>query len=49
MRWETIWSSEDPRYGGGGTPAVESEERGWHFPGHCAVVLAPRARSEDAT
>jgi maltooligosyltrehalose trehalohydrolase len=49
MRWETAWSSEDPRYGGGGTPAVESEERGWHFPGHCAVVLAPRARSEDAT
>ena len=49
MRWETIWSSEDPRYGGGGTPVVESEERGWHFPGHCAVALAPRARSEDAT
>ena len=48
-RWETAWSSEDPRYGGGGTPAIESEERGWHIPGHCAVALAPRSRSEDAT
>ena len=41
MHWETLWSSEDPRYGGGGTPAPESDD-GWRIPGHCAVVLAPR-------
>ena len=36
--WEVLWSSEDPRYGGCGTPALETEE-GWKLPGHAAVVL----------
>jgi maltooligosyltrehalose trehalohydrolase len=49
LRWDALWSSEDPRYGGGGTPVLEDGRRGWHIPGHCAVVLAPRARTEDAT
>jgi maltooligosyltrehalose trehalohydrolase len=39
-RWDVIWSSEDPRYGGGGTPLVEFD--GWHLLGEAAVVLAPR-------
>jgi maltooligosyltrehalose trehalohydrolase len=39
--WETIFSTEAPRYGGGGTGPVETEE-GWHIPGHAAVVLRPR-------
>jgi maltooligosyltrehalose trehalohydrolase len=39
--WQVIWSSEDPRYGGAGTPAVEVD--GWRLPGESAVVLAPRA------
>ncbi|HXJ24027.1 MAG TPA: malto-oligosyltrehalose trehalohydrolase [Polyangia bacterium] len=39
-RWRTLWSSEDPRYGGQGTGPVESD-RGFHFPGQAAVVLAP--------
>jgi maltooligosyltrehalose trehalohydrolase len=39
--WQVIWSSEDPRYGGGGTPAVIAE--GWRLFGEWAVVLAPRA------
>jgi len=38
--WQVIWSSEDPRYGGGGTPAVEAD--GWRLLGESAVVLAPR-------
>jgi len=38
--WQVIWSSEDPRYGGGGTPAVEGD--GWRLLGESAVVLAPR-------
>jgi maltooligosyltrehalose trehalohydrolase len=40
-RWEILWSSEDPRYGGSGTPAVETDE-GWCIPGHAAVVLLPK-------
>ncbi|MND09253.1 hypothetical protein D3C83_324220 [compost metagenome] len=39
-RWATLWSSEDPRYGGGGTPAMETEES-WNIPGQAAVALAP--------
>jgi maltooligosyltrehalose trehalohydrolase len=39
-RWEMLWSSEDPRYGGSGTPPVESEGR-WHLPGEAAVVMKP--------
>jgi maltooligosyltrehalose trehalohydrolase len=38
--WAIAWSSEDPRYGGGGTAALETEA-GWRIPGHAAVLLAP--------
>ncbi len=38
--WEIAWSSEDPRYGGGGTPPVESEEN-WDLPAESAVLLIP--------
>lgn len=37
--WSLLWSSEDPAYGGNGTPEVETAER-WHAPGGSAVVLA---------
>jgi maltooligosyltrehalose trehalohydrolase len=40
QRWQTLWSSENPRYGGSGTPAVETDE-GWRIPGHAAVALVP--------
>jgi maltooligosyltrehalose trehalohydrolase len=39
--WEIVWSSENPRYGGSGTPPVETDEY-WLIPGHAAVVLMPR-------
>ena len=39
MRWQILWSSEDPRYGGHGTPALETEDN-WYLPGQAAVVLA---------
>jgi maltooligosyltrehalose trehalohydrolase len=42
--WRMLWSSEDPRYGGRGTAAVESED-GFRLPGHAAVVLIPEARA----
>jgi maltooligosyltrehalose trehalohydrolase len=38
--WETLWSSEDPRYGGMGTTPLDTEEN-WQIPGHAAVVLRP--------
>jgi maltooligosyltrehalose trehalohydrolase len=49
--WALLWSSEDPGYGGAGTPDVETPG-GWRVPGHSAVLLAPataaRTRMEEA-
>jgi maltooligosyltrehalose trehalohydrolase len=44
-QWETRWSSEDPRYGGYGTPPLETTAN-WLIPGHAAVVMQPRSRTE---
>ena len=38
--WTTLWSSEDRRYGGEGTPPAETLD-GWHIMGEAALVLAP--------
>lgn len=38
--WETAWSSEDPRYGGGGTPAIDSDDN-WNLPAETAALLTP--------
>jgi maltooligosyltrehalose trehalohydrolase len=40
MAWRTLWCSEDPRYGGGGTTPLDREHH-WQIPGHAAVVLWP--------
>ena len=40
--WQVRWSSENPEYGGTGTPDVSSD-LGWRIPGHSAVVLRPVA------
>jgi maltooligosyltrehalose trehalohydrolase len=40
QRWETLWSSEHPRYGGAGTPPLDTDT-GWRIPGHAAVALVP--------
>jgi maltooligosyltrehalose trehalohydrolase len=40
MRWGILWSSEDPRYGGSGTPELDTCQ-GWHIPGEAAVALHP--------
>jgi maltooligosyltrehalose trehalohydrolase len=45
MVWTILWSSEDPRYDGGGTAPLEGED-GWQLPGHAAVVLRPMARAQ---
>ncbi len=47
-RWVTLWSSEDPRYGGSGTPPVDTEKENWRIHGHAAVALTPIADSESA-
>ncbi len=39
--WQVVWSSEDPRYGGGGTPPPEREAYNWRLNGHSAVAMAP--------
>jgi maltooligosyltrehalose trehalohydrolase len=40
--WNILFSTEDPRYGGGGTPPLETDDN-WRIPGHAAVVLAPES------
>jgi maltooligosyltrehalose trehalohydrolase len=39
-RWRIVWSSEDLKYGGSGTPILETDA-GWRLPGETLVVLAP--------
>src|SRR5471032_3328075 len=38
--WDLLWSSEDPRYEGTGTPPVDSDCN-WRVPGNSAVVMRP--------
>lgn len=38
--WALAWSSEDPRYGGSGTPEIDSEDN-WNLPAESAVLLTP--------
>jgi maltooligosyltrehalose trehalohydrolase len=45
MCWKTVWSSENPCYGGSGTPALETQTN-WHIPGEAAVVLTPTPQKE---
>jgi maltooligosyltrehalose trehalohydrolase len=41
--WVLEWSSEDPRYGGTGTPNLSILGK-WSLPGESAIVLAPAAK-----
>jgi maltooligosyltrehalose trehalohydrolase len=41
-RWSLQWSSESPRYGGGGTPPLNLHSR-LHVPGESAVLLRSEA------
>jgi maltooligosyltrehalose trehalohydrolase len=44
-RWETLWTSDSPRYGGAGTVAVATEEQ-WIVPAESTVVLRPVSTRE---
>lgn len=45
--WEILWSSEDPAYGGRGTPPVETDEMVWRIPAMAAVVLKPHKQDPE--
>ena len=45
--WHVRWSSEDPAYGGGGTPRIDDASGPLTLPAHAAIVLAPRPRPEE--
>ena len=45
MVWRTLWSSEEFRYGGTGTPRLETKNN-WCIPGESAVALAPADPAE---
>jgi maltooligosyltrehalose trehalohydrolase len=42
--WRILWSSEDPKYGGAGTPPLDSDLN-WMIPAQSAVVLKPAPKS----
>jgi len=39
--WQILWSTEDPKYGGNGTPPLDSNPN-WIIPAHTATVLKPQ-------
>jgi maltooligosyltrehalose trehalohydrolase len=39
-RWQTLWTSESPRYGGAGSDALSTAER-WALPAESTLVLKP--------
>ncbi len=41
MRWRVALSTEDPQYGGTGTPMVDTADEGWRLVGESTVVLMP--------
>jgi maltooligosyltrehalose trehalohydrolase len=43
MQWDTIWCSEDPRYGGCGVPEIDTA-RPWRLSARTAAVLKPGPR-----
>jgi maltooligosyltrehalose trehalohydrolase len=46
--WRPRWSSEDPAYGGLGTPEFASTMEGWSFPGGCAVLFEAVSSAEES-
>ncbi len=40
-RWTVVLTTEDPAYGGSGTPPADTEKEGWLVHGRCTTVLKP--------
>jgi maltooligosyltrehalose trehalohydrolase len=47
-KWHVTWSSEDPRYGGSGTPEIWEQGR-WRIPGESALVFEPTTLKSEGT
>jgi maltooligosyltrehalose trehalohydrolase len=45
QRWQLMWHSEDPRYGGNGMQELDGEHS-WRLPAHALAVLAPHPLEE---
>lgn len=45
-RWASLLSTEDPQYGGNGSPHPDTEDEGWYLHGRCATMLRPLPESE---
>jgi maltooligosyltrehalose trehalohydrolase len=43
--WTILWSSENPSYGGAGTPPLETKNN-WRIPAQAAVVLHPSSAGD---
>jgi maltooligosyltrehalose trehalohydrolase len=41
VAWTVVFSTESPKYGGWGTPPLETIDDGWWIPAECAVLLIP--------
>jgi maltooligosyltrehalose trehalohydrolase len=37
--WKLAWSSEEPKYGGGGTAPIQWQEENWILPAHSALLF----------
>jgi maltooligosyltrehalose trehalohydrolase len=46
MEWAVLWTSDDVRYGGNGTPAPDGADN-WRIQGEAAVALRQRPRREE--
>jgi maltooligosyltrehalose trehalohydrolase len=40
-KWQVALSTEDPKYGGSGTGAIDTADEGWRVPGEAAALLVP--------
>jgi len=45
-RWKPILSTEEPRFGGSGVAAPDTEDEGWLLTTHCATLLVPASIEE---
>jgi maltooligosyltrehalose trehalohydrolase len=43
--WELLLSTEDPLYGGSGTPPLDGPDN-WRIPGHAAVAMGPAEQDQ---
>jgi maltooligosyltrehalose trehalohydrolase len=45
-RWQSLFSTDDPRYDGWGAPCLDADDEGWWIPAESATLLSP---TDDST